>query len=110
VDEDAAARYDRLHVVPAGVVDEPRVVPADAAVDHEPVLDVEEKRVKRDASLVTRICVVRVNALAGVLEDARPSRNRIQCEEPATVDRRVPDLDARRSLPGLIAASPPTTP
>src|SRR5688500_18974553 len=100
VDEDPVVLDDRLGVRVAGVVDEPRDVPAPPPVDHRVLVEGEEEgvvapHVPLDVAALT---LVGGHALAGVFDDALAPADAARREHAAPLDLRPADFDGKRAV------------
>jgi YbgC/YbaW family acyl-CoA thioester hydrolase len=95
LDVDAAADDHRLAVRITGVVDVRRLVATDGAVDAGIVIEREEEGVMtvHRGVIVASIGLVVVDALAGVLDDARPLANAPHGEGAPTLDAGASELE-----------------
>ena len=91
-----ASSIDRVAIRVARVVDEPRLVAVHRRVDHDVVVDREQKRVMALVAVVgiPRVGLRRRQRCARVLDQSRASGNR-SSQTPLALNRRRPDLESR---------------
>src|SRR5678815_1169453 len=97
LDPDATVVDDRIAVRIARVIDEPRVVAVDGGVDHDVVVDREEKRVVSliNAIGVTGIRGVGCETLAGIFDETRSRWNATRGERAQSLHGRRTNLERR---------------
>jgi hypothetical protein len=77
------------------MIDEARLVPADRGVDHDIIVDREEKRVMPFVLRIriARVGFVRRQSLAGVLDQPRTRGNNSRRERPEPLNRRLANFE-----------------
>src|SRR4051794_15930957 len=88
------------------MVDEARLVPTEGGVDHRLVVDREEERVMvlHGVVVVASVGLRLADALADVLDEARPLADAAGGEGAHTLHGRAADLERERGRGGAIAS------